>query len=442
MSPLRKHISSLSIARWYDPFVNIVVAILSVIYFSTLGISDSYTVLYVVLSVSLVAFVIECLRAEWFKKYLIQREKLPSKERFFWQSVFTKWLGVLTGVGLVLFLLWLLPDYRLPKYAQPLLEVKYFVAGLILALSFLLITLTNRILGSVEDATFALGQIWLKGYKSLEFKKIKDAVLEWILRSFFLVMNYTTAVSLFTKLKVVSISTLVQTPLSQSITTWLDLLFLILLFTILPGYLFSARLINTQVRDLDRTLFGWVVTFICYPPVIYSVFGAWLEYRVNIVQLGTDPWIGVLQSMPLWFGIISAIIIFSEIIHLWGEAILGIRSSNLMNRGIVTNGPFAYTKHPIYVVKCIGWFFIFLPFMTPVGFWPTIQTCILFLMVCGVFTARSWAEERLLAKDEVYVAYAKFIDSTGIFKHIGKYIPLMSFAWRYDYWQKNGLLEK
>jgi protein-S-isoprenylcysteine O-methyltransferase Ste14 len=188
-------------------------------------------------------------------------------------------------------------------------------------------------------------------------------------------------------------------------------------------------------------MLGWVVTFICYPPVIYSVFTAWLDYKVNLEHSLMEPWLQILGSLPTLLISVGVMIILLELVHLWGEALLGLRSSNLMNRGIVTNGPFAYTKHPIYVVKCIGWFLVYLPFINPSDFLSAFQSTILLLGVCYVFLARGWAEERLLASDEVYVAYARYIDKQGVFAWLGRLLPILSFTWRYEYWERKGLLK-
>lgn len=433
-------ISKLSIARWYDPVLSISIATFLLFYFARTTVTSSFAVLLIVLAVTVPAFLIECFRSEWFLKYFRQKEKMPRIQKGFWEQIFVKWLGVLAGTLLILFLLWLLPDYRLPKYFLPLSEVKYFVAGLVLLVGLPLIAVTDRVLGSKLDATYEFGKIFLGKWRNLDLEKIKDVLREWILRGFFLVLNYTTAVSMFTNFKTTG-GFINYVSFAQFAPIFLELIFLVLLFTILPGYLFSSRLINTEVKNVDRTMLGWVVTFICYPPVIYSVFTAWLDYKVNLEHSLMEPWLQILGSLPTLLISVGVIIILLELVHLWGEALLGLRSSNLMNRGIVTNGPFTYTKHPIYVVKCIGWFLVYLPFINPSGFLSAFQSTILLLGVCYVFLARGWAEERLLASDEVYVAYARYIDKQGVFAWLGRLLPILSFTWRYEYWERKGLLK-
>jgi protein-S-isoprenylcysteine O-methyltransferase Ste14 len=41
----------------------------------------------------------------------------------------------------------------------------------------------------------------------------------------------------------------------------------------------------------------------------------------------------------------------------------GIRFSNLTHRGIITNGPYRYTRHPAYISKNLSWWLIAIPFI-------------------------------------------------------------------------------
>ena len=45
----------------------------------------------------------------------------------------------------------------------------------------------------------------------------------------------------------------------------------------------------------------------------------------------------------------------------------GFRFSNLTHRGILTHGPYAWTKHPAYLSKNLFWWFAVLPFLATTG---------------------------------------------------------------------------
>ena len=138
---------------------------------------------------------------------------------------------------------------------------------------------------------------------------------------------------------------------------------------------------------------------------------------------------------------VGTVIIFFAFIHLWGEAIMGIRSANISSRGIITTGLFRWTKHPIYVAKCFQWAFIFFPILNAIGFLNAMQSGILFLLVCAIYAGRALSEERLLAEDPNYIKYALYMDKHSMFAFVGRWFPFMSFHWRYNYWMKKGMLD-
>lgn len=42
-------------------------------------------------------------------------------------------------------------------------------------------------------------------------------------------------------------------------------------------------------------------------------------------------------------------------IYAWASWALGLKASNLTNRGIVTTGPYKYIRHPAYICKNTAW---------------------------------------------------------------------------------------
>ena len=51
-------------------------------------------------------------------------------------------------------------------------------------------------------------------------------------------------------------------------------------------------------------------------------------------------------------------------VYSWATISFGIRFSNLTNRGIITNGPYRYTKHPAYIAKNLSWWMESVPFVS------------------------------------------------------------------------------
>lgn len=420
-------ISKISVARWYDPFVNIGTALLLFVCILRLPLSNTKSVAVIVVGVAMVQAFVEICRQRTYTHW----------HPVSWTEVKTRFLGIVAGVGTVLFFLWLIPEYLDSKYAQPLSEVKYLYAAVVLLCALPTLYITNAYLGNKKDGTYEMGVVLSRFFgqsKKVDWGLVRDGLLEWILRGFFLVLNFTTAVALIAPFKLGGIPPM-PSDFVQGVLLFLKFNFLILICTIIPGYMFSSRLLGTEVRNLDRSAFGWLVTFVCYNPLVSVTFVAWLNYSF-FVQAGTIPWVSHLSPYPVMLLVVGSVIIVMELIHLWAETTLGIRSSNLMHRGVITTGPFRFTKHPVYVAKCIGWFFMTLPFMGMGSILHNIQMTLLFLGVCTVYGMRAWAEEKIFRDDSDYQRYAAYIDTYGIFSSLGRRIPLLRFSWRRDFWNK------
>jgi hypothetical protein len=157
---------------------------------------------------------------------------------------------------------------------------------------------------------------------------------------------------------------------------------------------------------------------------------------------------GHTSGWTYWFGgdaalaaTIGCALLFFYFVHYWGESICCMRSSHLTNRGIITNGPFRWTKHPVYVVKFCAWLITFIPFASAATVLGDIRSSLSFLAFAAIYVMRSWVEERLLSSDSTYVAYALWIDDHGIFRFVGRHIPLFRYSWRLDRWRRAGLVD-
>jgi hypothetical protein len=214
-----------------------------------------------------------------------------------------------------------------------------------------------------------------------------------------------------------------------------------LLAAIIPGYLFGSRLFGNHVRSVDQSWFGWIVTLSCYGPLSLGV-SYWLNFHVPFAgrPAWQTPWVvqtGGAGSVAVLLGVL---VISMDLLHFWGESIFGLRSSNLSNRGIITNGPYRFCKHPVYLVKCLQWFLIWLPPIAGGTIFKGLQLTIMWLGVCGIYMMRAWVEERLLSEDPVYVSYALHMDRHGLFQSLGRICPVLSFQWRLWYWKHRALL--
>ncbi len=258
----------------------------------------------------------------------------------------------------------------------------------------------------------------------------------WLVRTIFLPLNFSALAQLISRFRGQE-QQLPAMPFDQAQYIVISMISAVMVAAIVPGYFFSSRLLGTHIRKVDATVSGWFATMACYPPLMQVVFLQWLNFypHMDRAKWGT-PWSVELAGLPTLAMGTGVLVIFLEALHYWGEASFGLRASNLSNRGIITNGLFRITKHPIYLVKCIIWF-LWMPFLAGDsalhGAWLTL----LWAGAGAIYGARAWAEERLLADDTDYVAYALWMDKHGLFRALSRHIPFFSFEWRLERWKNN-----
>jgi protein-S-isoprenylcysteine O-methyltransferase Ste14 len=183
-----------------------------------------------------------------------------------------------------------------------------------------------------------------------------------------------------------------------------NLIFGIDLLFATAGYMLSLKIIDAHIRTAEPTMTGWVVALFCYQP-FYSLmerqyvhydagfaFGSWLS-----------PWLTIRW---IW----AATIILLIGIYVLATIAFGVRFSNLTHRGILTNGPYRFTKHPAYVSKNLSWWMASVPFLPHKGLVAALQHCMLLGCVNTMYFLRARTEERHLSRDPVYVEYALWMN--------------------------------
>jgi len=103
--------------------------------------------------------------------------------------------------------------------------------------------------------------------------------------------------------------------------------------------------------------------------------------------------------------------VFLTAIYAWATVIFGLRFSNLTYRGIITNGPYRFTRHPAYLSKNLFWWCATMPFLvTSNSLADAVRNTALLAMVSAVYYWRAKTEERHLGDDDPkYGAYSAWM---------------------------------
>jgi hypothetical protein len=337
----------------------------------------------------------------------------------------------------MLFFWWALQEYQRPQYASMFRTLPHAIPY-VPVIVFLTHLFTEWRLGPSGGDGKDLGIFTLLRWKEVDYKGVREELLCWFIKGFFLIINYAElpkTLKIFRN-KEEAIFSLPWVQMQPVIVT---IIYGFIIASILPGYLFSAKIFGTHIRRIADSWFAFTVTIICYSPYAGGMVNRWFNYHpVSPDPDWMKPWVSHFNDNEMMLYILGGTILFFEFVHYWGEAIMGIRSSNLTNRGIVTSGPYRYCKHPVFASKCASWLIMWMPFASGDTVLECIRLMIAWCGICYVFAARCWAEERILAEDKDYVAYALWVDKNGLFSPISRFIPLLQFRWRLKRWIRRG----
>lgn len=158
------------------------------------------------------------------------------------------------------------------------------------------------------------------------------------------------------------------------------------------GYLFEFKSWGNELRSVEPTVLGWAVALICYPP--------FNSVATQIVGWGSSDYGAFVSHGAMLFAVYTSLVLF--FIYTWATVALGLKSSNLTNRGIVARGPYAYVRHPAYISKNLHWLVMGLPVIVT-NWWALFSI----LAWAFIYFLRALTEERHLLADPDYQAYVK-----------------------------------
>jgi len=171
------------------------------------------------------------------------------------------------------------------------------------------------------------------------------------------------------------------------------------------GYLMTFRWLDAHIRSANPYAAGWMAALICYPPFVLMGDGGPLDYHP-----GTAEWDHWLTGHPAALAIAGGLLVALTAVYAWATVAFGPRFSNLTHRGIITHGPYRWSRHPAYLAKNLFWWLATMPFLATTGsIVDAARNSIILALVSGVYYWRARTEEAHLSADPVYRAYGAWM---------------------------------
>lgn len=272
------------------------------------------------------------------------------------------------------------------------------------ALSIPYVVWLDRHLIDPRDESWAFGA-WLTGTAPLDREAVANHARSWGVKAFFLAFMLAIVPGGF--------GDFVRADLSAGspvhLATWLITgMFIVDVMVATVGYLLTLRPLDAHIRSANPYAAAWLAALICYPPFSLMDGGMPLDYGVG--NWREDSWQHWFAAHPLLLGGTGAVLVVLTAIYAWSTVSFGMRFSNLTNRGILTHGPYAWSRHPAYLSKNLFWWIGAMPWFTTGSAVDAARATLLLACVSGVYYWRAKTEERHLLADPAYAEYWQWME--------------------------------
>jgi protein-S-isoprenylcysteine O-methyltransferase Ste14 len=280
-----------------------------------------------------------------------------------------------------------------------------YAAVPLLLLSIPYILWIDRRLVEPRDGAWHFGQ-WIAGRGDrADREQIYEHMRSWAIKGFFLAFMLSIVPGNWELVIQPDAAEVASDPVQ--LCNWLiSTMFMIDVTFATVGYMLTLKPLDAHIRSANPYAAGWMAALICYPPFIMMNNGGPLDYH-----MGTAEWTYWFDGMPLVMALIGIVLVALTAIYAWATVAFGMRFSNLTHRGVLTHGPYAWTKHPAYVSKNLFWWISTLPFLATTGnVNDMVRNTVILACVSGVYYWRARTEERHLSADPAYRDYAQWMD--------------------------------
>ena len=256
-----------------------------------------------------------------------------------------------------------------------------------------------------RDGAWHFGAL-LMGQGGWDKEEIWSHFRSWAVKGFFLAFMISIVPPNFREVVGADLTAVQHDPIA--LIHWLiALMFVLDVAFATVGYLLTMKPLDAHIRSATPYASGWAAALMCYPPFIMMGGNGPLDYHP-----GTAEWTQWLADYPVLLYGTGAILVFLTAIYAWATIAFGLRFSNLTDRGILTNGPYAFTKHPAYLSKNTFWWLSTLPFLATSGSpIDMIRNSAILAIVSGIYFWRAKTEEKHLSVNQEYRDYAAWMAS-------------------------------
>ena len=335
------------------------------------------------------------------------------------ERVAIKLVGLIATFAFLGFLYWLLPEYKKPLYERYWTLLSYGIP-LLMLLAIPYFWLMDSRMKAPDDAYLEMGHLALFRWKGLDIGLIGRHLRNWLVKGFFLPLMFVYLGG--------NAQTIVTYDFSKmnSFIDFYDYMYNFLFFGDLiyaaVGYAMTFRIFDTHIRSSEPTFRGWMVALVCYAPFWQGVFYAnYFAYDDNFFW---GHWLADYAGLKIMWGCLIMLLI---VVYSTATICLGYRFSNLTYRGLVTNGPYRFTKHPAYVSKNLSWWLISVPFISHEGVLAAISHSCLLLGVNLIYYLRARTEEAHLSHYPEYVQYGLYMNEHSLFAPLTKFLPFLKY---------------
>ncbi len=291
-------------------------------------------------------------------------------------------------------------DYR---YSMDLFA---WAAPVLVILSVPYVIWLDRRLIEPRDACFAFGQWVIGGAAGApDMAQVANHARAWAVKGFFLAFMVSIVPGNFSSVVDWTLDHAFANPINLA-GFLIAVMFMIDVCMATVGYLLTVKPLDAHIRTANPYLAGWLAALMCYPPFVLMGGGGPLDYHA-----GGAEWDYWTQGHTTVQWILGAWLVLLTGLYAWATVAFGIRFSNLTHRGILTHGPYRWSRHPAYLSKNLFWWCSSLPFLTVNdSITDMVRNCAFLAATNAVYYWRARTEEKHLSADPDYRIYSEWMD--------------------------------